>query len=43
MDFRILAFFTNFWQIKSDLPGNTVCQQASGLQKLAKIDHFWHF
>ena len=34
----ILAFFT-----KNCLSGNTVWSQASGFQKLAKIDHFWHF
>ena len=28
---------------KIDLSGNTVWPQASGFQKLAKIDHFWHF
>ena len=39
----ILAFSTNFCFIKSDLSGNTVWPQASSFQKLAKIDHFWHF
>ena len=29
--------------IKIDLSGNTVWPQVSGLQKIAKIDHFWHF
>ena len=38
-----LAFCTNFWTIKTDLSGNTVWPQASGLQKLAKMNHFWHF
>ena len=37
----ILAFFTNFYPIKIDLSGNTVRPQ--DFQKLAKIDHFWHF
>ena len=41
--FWILAFFTNFCPIKTDLSGNTVWPQASGFQKLAKMDHFWHF
>ena len=39
----ILAFSTNFGPIKADLSGNTVWLQASGFQKLAKMDHFWHF
>ena len=39
----ILAFSTNFCPIKTDLSGNTVWPQASGFQKLAKMDHFWHF
>ena len=41
--FLILAFSTNFCPIKIDLYGNTVWPQASGFQKLAKMDHFWHF
>ena len=41
--FFILAFFTNLCPIKSDLSGNTVWPQTLGLQKLAKVDHFWHF
>ena len=41
--FLILAFFTNFCPIKTDLSGNTVWPQASGFQKLAKMDHFRHF
>ena len=40
---RILAFSTNFCPIKTDLSGNTVWPQASGFQKLAKMDHFGHF
>ena len=39
----ILAFSTNFCTIKIDLSGNTVWQQTSGFQKLAKIDHFGQF
>ena len=42
-EFWILAFFTNICPIKIDLSGNTVWPQASGFQKLAKMDHFWHF
>ena len=42
-EFLILAFSTNFCLIKTDLSGNTVWPQASGLQKLVKMDHFWHF
>ena len=41
--FLILAFSTNFCPIRTDLSGNTVWPQASGFQKLAKIDHFCHF
>ena len=41
--FGILAFSTNFCPIKIDLSGNTVWPQASGFQKLAKIDHFLAF
>ena len=33
----ILAFSTNFCPIKTDLSGNTVWQQASRFQKLAKL------
>ena len=35
--------FRNFGPIKSDLSGNTARLQASGLQKVTKMDHFWHF
>ena len=42
-DFRILAFSTNFCPIKTDMSGNTVWLQASGFQKLARMDKFWHF
>ena len=41
--FWILAFSTNFCPIKTDLSGNTVWPQALGFQKIAKMDHFWHF
>ena len=41
--FLVLAFFTNFCPIKSDLSGNTIRPKSSGFQKLAKIDYFWHF
>ena len=41
--FWVLAFFTNFCSIESDLSGNTVWPQASGFEKLAKMDNFWHF
>ena len=43
LNFSILAFSKKFWPIKTDLSGNTVWPQASGFQKLAKMDHFWHF
>ena len=40
LNFLILAFSTNFCPIKLDLSGKTVWLQASGFQKLAKIDYF---
>ena len=40
-NFWILAFFTIFFSIKTNLSGNTVWQQATGFQKLAKMYHFW--
>ena len=43
LNFWILAFSINFGPIKTDLSGNTVWQQASGFQKLAKMDHFLAF
>ena len=43
LNFWILAFSTNFFLSKTDLSGNTVWPQASGVQKLAKMDHFCHF
>ena len=39
----ILVIYTIFCQFKIDLSGNTVWPQASGFQKLDKIDYFWHF
>ena len=36
--FLILPFSINFCPTKTDLSGNTVWQQASGFQKLAKLD-----
>ena len=42
-EFLMLAFSTNFYPIKTDLSGNTGRPQASGFQKLAKMDHFGHF
>ena len=41
--FLILAFSPIFGPIQADLSGNTVWPQASGFQKLAKMDHFWPF
>ena len=43
LNFWTLTFSTNFCPIKTDLSGNTVWPQALGFQKLAKMDHFWHF
>ena len=43
LNFGLLAFSSIFCPIKTDLSGNTVRLQASGFQKLAKMDHFWHF
>ena len=37
------GIFANFCPIKINLSGNTVWPQASGFQKLAKMDHFWNF
>ena len=42
-NFWVLVFSTNFCPFKTDLSGNTVWPQASGFQKLAKIDHFGIF
>ena len=42
LNFWILAFFTNFCPMKTDLSGNTIWPQVSAFQKLA-LDHFWHF
>ena len=41
--FEFWHFPPFFVPIKTDLSGNTVWPQASGFQKLAKIDLFWHF
>ena len=38
--FLILAFSTKFCPIITDMSGNTVWPQASGFQKLAKMDRF---
>ena len=43
LSFSTLEFSTNFCSIKSDLSGNTVWPQASGFEKLVKMNHFWHF
>ena len=43
LNFGTLAISTNFCPITIDLWGNTVWPQASGFQKLVKMDHFWHF
>ena len=38
-----IGIFINFCPTKIDLSGNTVWPQASGFQKLTKINPFWHF
>ena len=43
LNFWNLAFSNNFCPIKTDLSGNTVWPQASGFQRLAKLDHFLAF
>ena len=43
LNFWHLACSTKFCPIENDLSGNTVWPQASGFQKLAKMNHFWHF
>ena len=43
LNFWILPFSTNFCPFKTDLSGNTVWPQALDFQKLAKMEHFWHF
>ena len=40
LSFSILTFSTNFCPFKKDLSGNTVWPQASGFQKLAKMNNF---
>ena len=42
-EFFNLNIFNRFCPIKIELSGNIVSAQASGFQKLAKMDHFWHF
>ena len=42
-EFSNFGIFHQFWPIRTGLSGNTVWPQASGFQKLAKLDHFWHF
>ena len=37
------GIFHQFCPIKIDLSGSTIWPQASGFQKLPKMDHFWHF
>ena len=39
----IIVFLIIFCLIKTDLSDNTILSQASDFQKLAKIDHIWHF
>ena len=39
--YRISIF--QFWHFPPIFAGNTVLPQTSGLQKLAKMDHFWLF
>ena len=43
LDFWILTISINFCPFRNDLSGNTVRPQASGFQKLAKIDPFGIF
>ena len=42
-EFSIAASSTIFCPLKSDLSGNAIWPQASDCQKLAEMDHFWHF
>ena len=39
----LYQFLSDFMDFIIDLSGNTVLLQASGFQKPAKMDHFWHF
>ena len=39
----ILLFSPNLCPLKNNLPGNAVWPLASGFQKFAKLDNFWHF
>ena len=41
--FSNFGIFYQFFPIKTDLSGNTVWPQAVGFQKLAKINHYYHF
>ena len=43
LNFLIWAFFTNFRPIKIELSGNTVYTKAIGFEKVAQMDHIWHF
>ena len=43
LNLLMLAFSTNLCPNKTDLSGNTVWPQASGFQKLVKMDHFLTF
>ena len=43
LNFKSLTFSVIFCPIKIDLSGITVWQQATVVQKLAKIERFWHF
>ena len=43
LSFWILAFSINICPSKTDLSGNTVWPEASGFQKIVKMDYFWHF
>ena len=43
LSFSIWAISNNFCPIKIDLSGNAILHKASVFQKVAKIDHFWHF
>ena len=43
LNFFSFGIFYQFCPIKTDLSGNALWPQASGFQKLGKMDHFWHF
>ena len=43
-DFFNFGIFNHFFSyFENDLSGNTVWPKDLGLQKLAKMDRFWHF